>query len=430
MIGRRHLYTSICRVRWGFLSRVTTIAVLLSLVGNAQTFTVLYSFKEAPDGYSPLSGVIRDSAGNLYGTTYNGGANGDGTVFKIDTKGNESVLYSFAGGTDGANPVGGLVRDDAGNLYGTTDTGGNPDCGFYSCGIVYKVDEYGNETVLYRFGGLPDGHSPESNLVLDKAGSLYGTTEAGGDNGCNPGYGCGTVFKIDTGGREIILHTFTGTRELDGAFPYAGLVADAKGDLFGTTALGGAPACIPPGIPATGDLRRARRQSNTGGCGTIFKIDKARKETILHRFSVFFGGESPSSPVILDKAGNIYSATEYGGSGYSGIVFKLSKRGDETVLYNFSYSQDGEPWGGLVRDIKGNLYGTTFEGGSYYDGTVYKLDKSGRKTILHSFSGYGDGGDPGGMLVMDEAGNLYGTASNGGIQKCYDGCGVVFKITP
>jgi uncharacterized repeat protein (TIGR03803 family) len=303
---------------------------LATLPASAQTFTVLYSFKAPPDGDLPLSGVIRDAAGNLYGTTYYGGASGYGTVFKIDKHGNETILYSFAGGTDGSNPVGGLVRDAAGNLYGTTDGGGNPDCGFGStCGTVYKVDKYAKETVLYRFGGLPDGHSADSSLILDEAGNLYGTTEAGGDNGCNPGYGCGTVFKIDTHAREIILHTFTGTREVDGAFPYAGLVTDAKGSLYGTTTLGGAPTCISEQI--RGFIPEAREPSNTGGCGTVFKINMHGKETILHRFSSIAGGISPADPLIFDSSGNMYS-TAGGGNAYNGIVFMLDHYGRERVL--------------------------------------------------------------------------------------------------
>lgn len=421
MIRRQHLRGSTSAVRLGFGSIVLIMTVALSLAAKAQTFTVLYSFKGPPDGGLPLSGVIRDSAGHLYGTNYYGGAYGYGTVFEIDTHGKETVLYSFAGGSDGANPVGGLARDAAGNLYGATDEGGNPDCGYgYTCGTVYKVDTSGRETVLYRFGGLPDGHSADSSLIVDKAGNLYGTTEAGGDNGCNPGYGCGIVFKIDKHGRETILHTFTGTRELDGAFPYAGFVADARGYLYSTTTLGGAPACLAQDHPET-----------TGGCGTVFRIDKLGKEMVLHRFSASIGGLSPSFPVILDRHDNIYGTAQYGGSGYNGVVFTLNRRGQEKVLYNFSYDE-GFPCAGLVRDERENFYSTTCEGGYSYEGTVYKLDKAGNKTVLHTFSGYSDGGFPAGTLVMDERGNLYGAARDGGVDGCgqYNGCGVVFKITP
>jgi len=435
MIRRQHhsLFSlSISGVRWSFATTVSIMVVLLSFAAvgqaDAQTFTVLYSFQSPSDGDEPLSGVIRDGEGNLYGTTYDGGASGYGIVFKIDKHDKETVLYSFAGGSDGANPEGGLVRDAAGNLYGTTDGGGNPECGFGNyCGTVYKVDKNGNETVLYRFGSLPDGHSADSSLILDEDGNLYGTTGAGGDNGCNPGYGCGTVFKIDKEGREIILHTFTGTRELDGAFPLAGLVADANGYLYGTTSLGGAPTCILE--QGRGFLRKVQKPSNTGGCGTIFRVDKQGKETILHRFSNYVAGASPDEPLILDNAGNLYG-TASGGSDYNGIVFTLDKHDRERVLYNFS-DDEGYPAAGLVRDAEGNLYGLTNEGGTSYEGTVFKLDKSGALTILHGFSGTSDGGFPRGTLVMDEHGNVYGTARDGGIHNCGEyGCGVVFKITP
>jgi len=421
MMSTKRFRKPILRIWPGAASAVLILLALL-LGGpaiqsaRAQTFTVLYSFKGPPDGGLPLASVIRDAQGNLYGTTWYGGANGYGTVFKVNPRGKETVLYSFAGGMDGAYPYGGLVRDAEGNLYGTTNSGGYPDCIYgYTCGTVFKVDRHGKESVLYRFGSMPDGSFPESvTLVLDEAGNLYGTTSVGGDNNCNPGWGCGTAFKLDKDGRETILHTFTGIEELDGALPEAGLVRDPKGNLYGTTSLGGAP-----------DFSGGE----TGGGGTVFKLDEMGKETVLHRFSGWTYGASPSWPVILDDAGNIYG-TAGGGSGYNGIVYKLDKHGNETVLYNFSYN-DGLPFSGLLRDAKGNLYGTAVEGSSY-EGTVYKLDKSGKLTILHDFSGYSDGGFPEGTLTMDEHGNIYGTARDGGVSGCgdYDSCGVVFKITP
>jgi len=217
---------------------------------------------------------------------------------------------------------------------------------------------------------------------------------------------------LDKSGRETILHTFTGIEELDGAAPYAGLVSDGMGNLYGTTVFGGAPGC-----------------SNGGseGCGTVFKLDKAGKETVLHRFSTWVGGLGPSYPVIRDTAGNLYDVTG-GGVNYNGLVFKLNKREQEVVLYNFSYDE-GYPSTGVLRDAKGNFYGATVEGNSY-EGMMYKLDKSGQLTVLHDFTGYSDGGFPEGTPIMDEHGNLYSTARNGGDSGCYSGCGVVFKISP
>jgi uncharacterized repeat protein (TIGR03803 family) len=174
--------------------------------------------------------LIRDSAGNLYGTTHQGGAFQLGTVFKIDLAGVETVLYSFAGGTDGGEPEAGLIQDAAGNLYGTTHYGGGGSCSD-GCGTVFKLDPAGVETVLYMFTGNPDGGSPLSNLVEDAAGNLYGTTLYGGSSGK------GIVFEVDTAtGAETVLHSFRGR---DGAAPQAGLVRDAKGNLYGTTPEGG-----------------------------------------------------------------------------------------------------------------------------------------------------------------------------------------------
>lgn len=391
------------------LALVFALMLLATPWAEAQTFTVLYSFKGPPDGGLPLSGVVRDAAGNLYGTTWYGGAYGYGTVFKISKCGKEKVLYSFTGGLDGANPYGGLSLDADGNLYGTTETGGYPDCIFgYGCGTVFKIDKHGKYSVLYHFGAMPDGAFPYYvTPVFDQAGSLYGTTFGGGDNNCDRGWGCGTVFRLDKTGKETILHTFTGTEQLDGAWPYAGLVRDEKGNLYSTTASGGAPR----------------------GYGTVFKLDKTGRETVLHRFSGW-SASGPVAGVIRDDASNIYGII--GGYTSYGMVFKLNRCNKETVLHNFSYDEGSPEFGvGLLRDAKGNLYASTVEG-SNYEGMAFKLDKSGNLTVLHNFSGWSDGGFPVGTLIMDEHGNLYGVARDGGNFNCgeYDGCGVVFEITP
>jgi uncharacterized repeat protein (TIGR03803 family) len=203
---------------------------------QAQTYTVLYAFKGQPDGAIPYAGLLMDAPGNLYGTTYAGGLEKNhgklncincGTVFKLDSSGKETVLHRFAGGsTDGAYPVAGLVRDAAGNLYGTTTLGGRR-------GTVFKLAKTGKNTVLYRFGSQQrDGTSPHGGLVRDPAtGNFYGTTYDGGAS-CR----CGTVFKLATTGKETVLHSFNRT---DGDFPLAGLVRDAAGNLYGTTSQGG-----------------------------------------------------------------------------------------------------------------------------------------------------------------------------------------------
>jgi uncharacterized repeat protein (TIGR03803 family) len=197
--------------------------------------TVLHTFcpsgGNCTDGASP-NGLIHDGAGNLYGTTTSGGANGGGTVFKLSPTGVETVLHSFAGGADGATPLAGLIRDEAGNLYGTTELGGPS-----GSGTVFKVDAAGNETVLYSFTGATDGGYSEASLIRDGEGNLYGTTFGGGLDSSYCSSFCGVVFKVDTAGRETVLYSFTGGS--DGENPSAGLTWGKAGTLYGTTQYGG-----------------------------------------------------------------------------------------------------------------------------------------------------------------------------------------------
>src|SRR5271157_830687 len=254
------------------LAMMLVPAVLAPGSAQAQTYTesVLHSFPGSPDGANPYAGLVRDAQGNLYGTTVNGGAQAKGTVFKVDATGNETVLYSFTGaGGDGASPTGLLVRDAQGNLYGTTVFGGAS-----GKGTVFKVDATGNETVLYSVTGAGgDGANPEAGVVQDAQGNLYGTTAYGGAGNCSNGsfYGCGAVFKVDTTGNETVLYSFTGTGG-DGAEP-AGLVRDGQGNLYGTTSAGGDLACRAP-----------------AGCGTVFKVDTTGNETVLYSFTGTGGG--------------------------------------------------------------------------------------------------------------------------------------------
>jgi uncharacterized repeat protein (TIGR03803 family) len=352
---------------------------------QAQTLTVLHTFTGSPDGLSPLAGLVRDWNGNLYGTTVFGGAYGWGTVFKVGPTGKETVLYSFTNSPDGSQPHAGLVMDEAGNLYGTTISGGSSDAG-----TVFEVDTSGNETVLHSFTNSPDGAAPVAGLVRDWKGNLYGTTPYGGDLACDPPYGCGTVFKLGPTGKETVLYSFTNSP--DGAVPEAGLVMDEAGNLYGTTVSGGSSCC-----------------------GTVFKVAPTGKETVLHSFS-FSDGSAPSAGLVRDWKGNLYGTTVEGGSSGVGTVFIMDPTGKETVLYSFAGGTAGAyPYGALVRDWNGNLYGTTFYGGDlacsapYGCGTVFKLGPTGKETVLHSFTGSSDGLFPFAGLVMDEAGNLYGT---------------------
>src|SRR5271157_3461030 len=288
--------------------------------------TVLYSFtRVGGDGAGPYAGLVLDAQGNLYGTTYAGGnpactleGPGCGTVFKVDTTGKETVLHSFTGtGGDGANPYAGLVRDAQGNLYGTTYVGG---AGY---GTVFKLDTTGKETVLYSFTGY-DGSGPEAGLVLDAQGNLYGTTKYGGNLACYAPYGCGTVFKLDTTGKETVLYSFTGTGTGDGEAPEAGLVLDTKGNLYGTTPYGGT-------------------NGGASNGGTVFKVDTTGKETVLYSFAGTGAGDgqNPEAGLVLDAQGNLYGTTYFGGANAGGTVFKVDTTGKETVLHSFTGTGGG-----------------------------------------------------------------------------------------
>jgi len=370
-------------------------------LAQAQTFTVLYTFTSTADGEQPDAPLTQDAAGNLYGTTQYGGTRGGfGTVFKLDTTGKEHVLRSFAGTPDAEDPYSGLIRDKAGNFYGTTLYGGTQG-GF---GTVFKLHPGGKETILHSFAGTPDGEDPRSVLVRDGAGNLYGMTQYGGTNG-----GYGTVFKLDAKGKVTLLHSFSGTP--DGEDPYAGLLRDRAGNLYGTTMFGG-----------TG-----------GGFGTVFRLDANGKLTLLHSFAGTPDGVNPLAGLLRDGAGNLYGTTEYGGTnGGYGTVFKVNAKGKLTLLHSFAGTPDGQnPYSRLIRDSTGNLYGTTFYGGTSGYGSVFKLDPAGKLTILHSFNDSPDGAHPIAGLILDKAGNLYGTTSDGGDLNCgFSGCGTVFKVTP
>jgi uncharacterized repeat protein (TIGR03803 family) len=306
------------------------------------TETVVHVFSGAGDGWNPTARLILDTAGNLYGTTGYGGAYGHGTVFKIDTAGNETIVHSFAAGKDGARPNAGLVEDTAGNLYGTTQYGGQG-CDRQGCGTVFRVSAGGVETVLYRFGDIPDGASPLGGVALDSAGDIYGTTWLGGL------YGFGTVFGLDGSGHEKVLHSFAAGS--DGANPLAAPVFDTVGNMYGVTSSGGAYF------------------------GTIYKVDSAGNESILYRFTGGYDGAYPYAHLLVDTTGNLYGTASQGGSTGAGSVFEFSG-GTLNVLHDFAGTNldDGAwPMGGLIMDSAGNLYGTTPAYGLYGWGTVFEV---------------------------------------------------------
>jgi uncharacterized repeat protein (TIGR03803 family) len=402
-------------------TQILSFTVALLAVAHAQQFTVLYNFAGPPDGGVPEASMIyvggmpsRVSAvpvGTLYGTTTVGGTGdctmeghitGCGTVFEVSGA-RETVLYSFQGGTDGWAPLGGLVRDKRGNLYGTAADGGA-----YGYGMVFKLAGKA-KTILYSFQGTPDGAYPATTLTQDSEGNLYGTTDGGGANGVG-----GTVFKLDPSGNETVLYSFCSELECaDGESPRGSLLMEASGDLFGTTYFGG-----------------------NVGAGTVFKVDTKGIETVLHSFCTTPGdcpdGAYPEGGPAIDSTGNLYGTTTGGGvEGQPyGNVFKLDPSGQETVLHEFCSEPgcaDGlQPIAGVIIDAQGNLFGTT-------GATVFEIDATGNFRIVYTFTGLPGPVEPVGGLTMDPKGNLYGTASQGGPGNCtflYYGCGAVFKIKP
>ena len=402
------------------LAGVTGLAVLAFLGTAHAGVTVLYAFKGGSDGAGP-AGLIEDSAHNLYGTTgYGGGTGcggqGCGTVFRLAADGTETVLYAFHGHKDGQNPSSGVIEDEAGNLYGSTTSGGDT----HGNGTVFKLAPDGTEKVVHRFGGGSDGSGPKG-LIEDGAGNLYGTTYDGGGTGCEMGYGCGIVFRLAPDGKETVLYSFG---RYDGHHPEAGLIRDKAGNLYGTTAAGG----------GGGDC-------SYYGCGTVFKLAPDGTETVLYDFTHKHRGLWPTAAVMKDKSGNLYGTTSLGGSCQAdgcGTVFKLAPDGTETVLHAFhGRKHDGAfPEADLIEDQAGNLYGTTTGGGggsgctsSDGCGTVFKLAPDGTETVLYAFRNHTRRGrEPSAGLIKGGDGILYGTANDGGIGCNGRGCGTVFRL--
>ena len=401
--------------------RLIILVCLLVAVTQAQTYRVLYSFKGGTlDGCGPEAGLTHDRAGNLYGTTFGGGASscfgGCGTVFRLSPTGVETVLHMFQGSLngamDGALPQSRVLLDQLGNIYGTTIQGGN--CGFEGCGTVFKVSSDGTETVLHSFAGGTDGAEPTGGLVTDSNGHLYGTSSSAGSSGG------GTVFRITTDGSHYaVVHSFVPSTE--GLGPEGDLVWDKSGNLYGVNQGGG-----------------------LYGMGTVFKLEPQGALTVLHNFSGGTDGESPRVGLIHDNTGNLYGVTRNGGDGQGhdcfdvgcGIVFKIDATGIETVLYPFQGGSDGaDPTTRLTLDSNGNLYGATDEAGFTGSnqctivgcGVVFRVTPVGEEKVLHSFGTFsGDGYAPfaDGMLISDRI--LYGTTTSGGAF----GCGTVFAIAP
>jgi len=390
-----------------FVSLLLLGAALSAQLDNAQAkFKLVYSFQGGSDGANPQAGLLvisKNYTTNFYGTTTYGGTYDHGTVFKIAPDGRESVLHAFqgdfGGASDGAEPEAGLIKDKSGNLYGTTSHGGDGAECYSLCGTVFQLAPDGTESVLYNFQLGSDGNGPLASLISDRNGNFYGTTVGGAK-------GEGTVFKLAPDGTETILHAFNFKR--DGTHPSANLIRDAAGSFYGTTV------------------------SDNGGYhhfGTVFKLAADGTETLLHVFAGWKNndGAHPYSGLVVDASGTFYGTTLDGGSDCNcGTVFKLAPDGTETVLHAFSGGSDGaHPYAGLVADLSGNLYGTTWAGGADCNcGTVFKLAPDGTETVLYAFTG-SDGSYPSAGLILDKHGNLWGTTFLGGTY----GNGAVFKLS-
>ncbi len=278
-----------------------------------------------------------DADGNLYGTTEDGGASSYGTVFKVAPSGAETVLYSFDSSASGQYPFGGLVLDQDGVIYGTTQDGGDAQC-WGGCGTVFKLDKSGSETVLLSF--QPPAEYPTQSLTMDAAGRLYGITSGNG-------YCClGTIFELSKS-KARTLHTFKGGA--GGEVPRGGLARDTRGNLYGTTFAGGDPNCT---------------YGQGGGCGVVYRAAPGGKEAVLYMFTGA-DGAFPSASLLRDRHGSLYGTTSVGGAFGYGTVFKLDQHRKMTILHSFVNADGAYPFSNLVQDAAGNLYGTTYYGGDF-----------------------------------------------------------------
>jgi uncharacterized repeat protein (TIGR03803 family) len=382
--------------------------------------SVLWSFTGGNDGGNPIGGVIADAAGNLYGGTIAGGPSDKGTIFELIGSGKrytEKTLVSFHG-KNGNSSAGALTLGPTGELYGVTVWGGR-----YGYGSAFQLSTKGRprEHVIWSFN-YSDGANPDVGMVLDDKGALYGTTAVGG------AYGAGVVYKLTPAGQgysEKTLWTFgQGT---DGKYSAAPLTLGANGVIYGTAG-GGGKGC-------------------RNGCGIVFELTPSKSgyaERILYNFKGADDGSGPSSGVTIDGSGTMYGVTNYGGgttcaSGYGcGTAYELTPQGagsltyTERVLWSFGKGTDGYyPMSNVVIGKRGELYGTAWQGGTYNAGTAYELVPHGggyRETILWNFSVGDDGYDPRGNILMDDRGRLYGACYAGGSSEFPDG--TVFRITP
>lgn len=414
MSHQRHSQSPVCLL--AALLIVSSISI-----AHAQTFTVLHSFTGGGDGASP-SGMAIDSAGNFYGAARYGGAHNWGVVYRLANKNSVWTLlpiYSFLGDPDGGEPNG-VVIGPSGKLYGTTNVGGE------GSGTVFSLAPPPTicratlcpwaELQLHIFTGSPDGAQPtNADLVFDQSGNIFGTTITGGDGGIFGGcqeFGCGVVYELSRTGNvwdESVLYQFVNGTDHN---PWSGVVRDSSGNLYGTAS----------------DVYRLSQNGNNW------------LQTTIYNFPNPGDGTDAQAGLVMDASGNLYGTTTTGGSGEGGTVFELSpSQGGWTfnVIYSFQFvtTGPGGPVTPLTIDGVGNLYGATVYDGAYGRGNVFKLTRqngSWSYTSLHDFTAGSDGAAPVSKILIDSQGNLYGSATYGGLQNanCSGGCGVIFKITP
>jgi uncharacterized repeat protein (TIGR03803 family) len=399
-----------------------------AMPATADSLKIIHTFTAIQKGARPRAALTTDSTGTLYGTTYTGAPDGNGTVFLLSPPADgskkwvQTVLHRFSKNVkDGIYPDSSVILDAQGNLYGTTSEGGINDAG-----VVFELVKPANagdkwdEIVLHRFTGGSDGGTPHGTLVFGADGDLYGTAGYGGKSGA------GLVFKLsprDAGQwKETILFNFA--NDAGGGYPYSRPIFDTAGNLYATTLNGG----------------------NTGN-GVVFELSPPAQghgswtETVLHSFDAANDGVEPRMGVIMDSAGNLYGTTESGGNIGYGAVFEVSppagarQSWTESVIYNFGFSPDGGTPGysGLVMDESGNLFGTTQTGGTLHNGVVFKLAPPAQnggvwtESVLHTFADSPDGAQPEAGLTFGADGLLYGTTFMGGATS---ESGTVFEVKP
>jgi uncharacterized repeat protein (TIGR03803 family) len=381
-LGRELVLALLVRLFW------LTVLMLPTFCAKAgAVLTTLHSFTDSPNGWDAYAGLVQGGDGYFYGTTWVGGMHGWGSVFKIDTNGALTSLYSFTGGNDGGQLRSGLVQGSDGFFYGTTEYGGASGFGYNGFGTVFRISTNGALTTLYSFTGANDGARPFAGLGQGSDGYFYGTTVFGGTNKA------GTIFRISTNGALTSLYSY----DNGGGVPRTGLVQGSDGYFYGTI-----------------------EYSGMHGWGSVFKITTNGVLTSLYSFTGTNDGANPFAGLVQGSDGYFYGTTDYGGTNKAGTVFRISTNGALTSLYSFTGTNDGaQPQSRLVQGTDGYFYGTTQYGGASTNqygqgqGTVFKIDTNGALTTLWSFTGGNTGAYPTAGLVQGRDGNFYGTTSGG-----------------